>query len=177
MTAQGTYAVETLYLHRNGSLRTKGGYIECDTKERAFVVAEHQMIVKRKKKGFERHDISKIPEEGKRYLSIDLDKYIPPEEMERIIVEASRENYVEFDCVVGIEAHFDEGLEYLALRSEEDDDYYLVYDRYGRQVECHKTRFSRCEPTERALEVGTPKIEYACPDCQDSDYGCASCTS
>lgn len=183
MTADGGYAVSTVYLTAEGTLRVKGAYNVFETKDAALRYCKDIMRTKKKRKGFKECSILDIPEKGRVYLKGDIDTYIPADEMIRIMDEARREFYVEFNCIAGIEERFDEGVEYLALQDLEDNEFFDVYDRYGQFCKCSNARFSRCEPTERAEEVlrlcgAKPKDEeYCCPKCQDSLYGCANCTS
>ena len=157
MREDGRYGLTSVYLYPNGSFRTKGTEFWSDTKEQAIDKCRKLLRVKRKMKNYHTCGLSRLPVLGYRYLKPDLDKYVSPEEMLRMVDEAAREHYVEFECVVGIEDRFDEGVEYLGLRDPIDEEFYNVYDRNGETFQCHESRFSRTEPTERAVELGVTK--------------------
>ena len=159
MREDGRYGVSAIYLHPDGSFRTKGGDFWFDTKPEAQNKCRDLQRVKRRMKNFHTTGIKSLPAKARRYLKADIDTYVSQEEMLQMIREAEREYYVEFECVAGIEGSFDEGVEYLALRDAEDQDFYDVYDRNGQLVTCCQQRFSRLEPTERALRLGFAKAE------------------
>lgn len=157
MDVDGMYVASAVYLLPDGTKRADGGRYRFRFKEQAVEKCRRLLRSKRRHKGFERCGLVLLPEAGRRFLKPDLDDYVPPDEMLRMVSEASREHYVEFECVTGIEDRFDEGLEYLALQDEDEPEFYDVWDRFGELCHCHESRFSRLEPTERALEleVGT----------------------
>jgi hypothetical protein len=159
MTPSGEYEVVSRYLHPDGSTRVKGGSTVCLTQDSAIKRVRSMIRMKKKKRLKEKRcfaevDLRTLPEKALKYLQANLDEYIPPEEMQRLVEEAILERYVEFECAVGLEDRFDEGVEYLAIKDVEDEGFYYVYDRNGEQCHCHESRFSRLEPTERAQEVG-----------------------
>lgn len=154
MGVDGMFVASAVYLLPDGTRRAEGGSFRFDTKERAVEKCARLLRSKRRMKGFkERCDLDRLPEPGRRFLKPDLDNYIPPDEMLKMVDEGARERYVEFECVTGLEDRFDEGLEYLALADDDEDGFYDVWDRYGVPCRCHESRFSRLEPTERALEL------------------------
>jgi len=149
----GKYVVSATYLLPDGTRRAEGGRYEFELKDSAVDKCRRLMRAKRRIKGYNQVGLDRLPAPGRRFLKPELDEYVPPEQMLRMVSEAARERYVEFECVTGIEDRFDEGVEYLALQDEEDG-FYDVWDRFGVQCRCHESRFSRLEPTERAMEVG-----------------------
>lgn len=173
---QDSYVVAVTYLHNDGNLRVRGGEWAEKSRDVAEFKARHVYSEKKKKKGYEEVSTDELPLAGWVHLAVDLDNYVSQDEMLEMIKNARLERYVEFSCVIGIEDRFDEDLEYLAIKDEEEDGFYYVYDRYGKKCHCHDSRFSRLELTERALEAHADD-EYACPACEDSQYGCANCTS
>ena len=181
MTTDGDYAVSAVYLNPDGSVRTYGCIETFTTKQAAIKHCKGSMRIKKKKKGYRRCSLLDIPKQGHASLKPDIDSYMKPEDMLALMEEARSEYYVEFGCVTGLEEQFDEAVEYLAFRDDEDPDFYDVYDRFGKLCQCHESRFSRCEPTERALEVAQLSKpgdrDYVCAYCKDSTYGCANCTS
>jgi len=154
MNADGHYAVSTCHLYADGSLRTRGEVVfTFETKEQAVNKCKSMLRVKFNKRGFVSCSMLDVPPVGRRYLKPDVDTFVEPEEMLRLMDAARREYYVEFDCVDGIEDRFDEGLEYIAMKDLEDEEFFDVYDRYNEPCHCHISRFSRCQKTEIALEA------------------------
>lgn len=155
----GNYIVEALHLHENGSLRTRGGSYVFSTKDDALSKCMRMIGTKKRVRGFHQVNILELPRLGHVYLKPDIDTYVSPEEMAEMVKNAAIEYYVEFECAAGLEDRFDEGVEYLALKTEEDG-YYDVWDRWGEKCRCHKMRFSRLEITERAAQlIGIPDVE------------------
>jgi hypothetical protein len=157
MTVDGNYEVLSHFLLADGTIRARGG-ASVHKSERHAKNKVRSMIRTKKKREYVCVDMAWLPRRAVKYLQADLDKYVTPEEMKRMVAEAALERYVEFDCVTGIEDRFDEGVEYLALADTEEDEFYYVYDRNGVKCHCHKSRFSRLEPTERAVEVGVKEM-------------------
>jgi len=153
VTTTGEYGVESVYLLRDGTKRADGGRWVYKNKAEAIKRVGRLMHTKKRMKGFHRIDLGNLPDRAKKFLRPNVDTYLPPDEMLRMVEEAIDERYVEFDCVTGLEERFDEGLEYLAQVDREDPDYLLVWDRNGIQCKCHKSRFSRIDKTERTLKV------------------------
>ena len=155
LTSGGLYQVLTTYLHSNGSFRTYGGKSHFQSRDEAEKASRRAMRRKIKHKSLEPCNLSEIPQEGRKYLKPDVDEYVSQDEMIQMMEEASREYYVVFSCVDGFESLFDEGVEYIALKDEDEDDEdaFWVYDRFGDQVLCYRWRFSSVKPTERNISM------------------------
>lgn len=154
ITSDNRYCVSGCYLWSDGSLRVRGASFSYDTKEAALAKCRRLRHIKETKKGYTPTDLSELPERGKEYLKPNVSDYITHAEMQHIIDEAYRERYVEFAVVVGFGDRFDKGSEYLAYVIPGDDEFYYVCDNFGKYEKCHKSRFSRLEPTEKAVEMG-----------------------
>ena len=87
-------------------------------------------------------------------MKVDLDRYVSHEEMWAIIRKSKRERYVEFDILTGLGDRFDAGIEYLSYVVMDEPELYDVMDNFGNSCRCHQSRFSRIEPTERAISLG-----------------------
>jgi hypothetical protein len=78
--------------------------------------------------------------------------WVSNEEMLAQMDRASRERYVVFADVTGIEDQFDPGIQYLAYENGSTDTVDVI-DRYGELRSCFVSRLESLEPTEAAMEL------------------------
>ena len=93
----GAFIVSSVFLLPDGTKRADGGSYSFAIKEMAVEKCRRILSLKRKKRGYEQVRLTELPEPGKVFLKPSLGDYVTPEEMLRMVTEASRERYVEFE--------------------------------------------------------------------------------
>ena len=148
----GTFTVEGFYLAKDQKTFVRGNRIVVCNASQANQTTKKMRNMKIRKKGF-RETSSEVPQLILTLIERNKGERISEEEMLAMIAEAKRERYVTFDLTVGIEDRFDKGVEYIGYVSDEDHTVLSVYDKFGQPCDCHESRFSMVELTERAREV------------------------
>ena len=86
------------------------------------------------------------------HLEVPSDMQLTPQEMVEMLTNISREVYVTFKDLNGMEEFFDPGVQYIGFETDESD-FIKVWDKFGQLRDCLKIRIATSEPTERAIEV------------------------
>ena len=150
----GTYTVAGRMMGNTDSCSYKLG--------QAFTFKDKDLAIRRCKelaKSKMKHDamtkmhMSQLPMKVWNILVPEIDDRISNPEAIGLIEKARTHRYVFFSDVYGMTEWFDLNVEYLAVIIENDEDYMMVYDRYGIPRECSIQRMSSITLTEEGFEL------------------------
>lgn len=111
-----------------------------------------------KRKGWTPVDLENLPRPVVRLLVVPDEMQVTPEELVLVLRSASKERYVVFKNVCGLEEYFDSDVEYIGYVTDEEN-VVKVFDRFGVLRDCFTDRMRSVIPTERSLEAGEEKVK------------------